>query len=63
MGPLKSAALNTFLTLVLFLLRISDSRAPASEYREWLIRMVGKCDPGAYPLMFKYVVFPSLCSN
>ncbi|XP_042110110.1 DNA-dependent protein kinase catalytic subunit [Ovis aries] len=31
----------------------SDPRAPASEYREWLITMVGKCDPGAYPLMFK----------
>ncbi|KAF4022262.1 hypothetical protein G4228_013963 [Cervus hanglu yarkandensis] len=31
----------------------SDSRAPASEYREWLITMVGRCDPGAYPLMFK----------
>ncbi|XP_068381983.1 DNA-dependent protein kinase catalytic subunit isoform X2 [Eschrichtius robustus] len=31
----------------------SDPRAPASEYRDWLRRMSGRCDPGAYALMFK----------
>lgn len=62
-GPLKSAALDTFLTLVLFLLHVSDPRAPASEYREWLTMMVGKCDPGAYARMFRYVVFSSPRSN
>lgn len=62
-GPLKSAALDTFLTLVLFVLRVSDPRAPASEYREWLTTMVGMCDPGAYALMFRYVVFSSPRSN
>ena len=38
-------------------------KAPASEYREWLTTMVGMCDPGAYALMFRYVVFSSPRSN
>ncbi|NIG58597.1 DNA-dependent protein kinase catalytic subunit isoform X1 [Pontoporia blainvillei] len=34
-------------------LLVSDPGAPASEYRDWLRRMSGRCDSGAYALMFK----------
>ena len=44
-------------------LLVSDPRAPASEYRDWLRRMSGRCDPGAYALMFKYVLYRPVPSS
>ncbi|XP_058420517.1 DNA-dependent protein kinase catalytic subunit isoform X2 [Diceros bicornis minor] len=31
----------------------SDPKAPLFEYRDWLTKMSGKCDVGAYKLMYK----------
>uniref|UniRef100_A0A8C5JY83 DNA-dependent protein kinase catalytic subunit n=1 Tax=Jaculus jaculus TaxID=51337 RepID=A0A8C5JY83_JACJA len=32
---------------------MSDSKAPVFEYKDWLRKMSGKCDNGAYMLMYK----------
>lgn len=45
--------LNIFLVLILFFLLISDPKAPPCEYRDWLAKMSGKYDVGAYMSMFK----------
>lgn len=45
--------LNIFLRLIPFFLLVSDPKAPPCEYRDWLAKMSGKYDAGAYMAMFK----------
>lgn len=45
--------LNIFLVLIPFFLLVSDPKAPPCEYRDWLTKMSGKYDVGAYMSMFK----------
>lgn len=45
--------LNVILMLIPFFLFVSDPKAPQFEYRDWLRKISGKHDIGAYMLVYK----------